>query len=150
MKTIEILVVDDNEGDILLTTEALKEWKIKNRVVILKDGEEAIQYLNKEDCFSNAITPDLVILDLNLPKVDGKEVLQFIKNHPQLHSIPVFVFSTSSHEQDVLYVEKINAKGYITKPLDFTQFMKAVCSIENLWIGILQIPQTHKLYGNTP
>ncbi len=149
MKTIEILVVDDNEGDILLTTEALKEWRIKNRVVILKDGEEAIEYLNKEGRFSNASTPDLVILDLNLPKVDGKEVLHFIKHHPQLQSVPVFVFSTSSHEQDVVFVEKINAKGYITKPLDFTQFMKAVCSIENLWISILQLPKTDQPYDNT-
>jgi len=138
MKSIHILLVEDNEGDILLTTEALEESKIINKITVLRDGEKAIGYL---DTLSYAGQfPDLVLLDVNLPKKSGHEVLLYIKNHADLKQIPVIMLTTSSADKDILAAYKNHVNCYITKPIDVDDFMKAIFKIEDFWINIVSIP----------
>jgi CheY-like chemotaxis protein len=137
MKGINILLVEDNEGDILLTTEAFEESKIVNRIVPLKDGRQAIDFfesIGKED------VPHLVLLDINLPKVSGHEVLTYIKNSEKYKSIPVIMLTTSSAERDIIQSYKNHVNCYITKPIDVSDFMKAIAKIEDFWINIVSIP----------
>jgi CheY-like chemotaxis protein len=139
-KPIEILLVEDNKGDVGLIEEVLEEAKIKNLLHVVEDGEEAMLYLRGEGKFSGSPRPDIIILDLNLPKKDGREVLGEIKEDENLHNIPVIVLTTSSAENDVLGAYGLHANAYITKPFDFDQFIKIVGSIENFWLEIVKLP----------
>jgi len=142
MKEIHILLVDDNEGDILLTREALEEAKIVNRISVAYDGMEAIRFLKKAPPFTDRDTPDLILLDINLPKMDGKEVLSIIKNDPELKRIPVIMLTTSSSEKDILTSYDNHANCYITKPVDLERFMEVVRTIEDFWISIVKLPKS--------
>ncbi len=139
-RAINILLIEDNPGDIRLTKEVLKEGKIRNELNVVMDGEQAIQYLKKTGEFSHAATPDIILLDLNLPKKDGREVLSEIKADPLLMLIPVIVLTTSSAERDILNMYSHHANCYITKPVDFNQFISVVKSIENFWLNIVILP----------
>lgn len=144
MKPVDILLVEDNEGDIILTTEALGEGKIHNKISVVKDGWEAVQYLEKKNGYENVTTPDLVLLDINLPKLNGHEVLHHIKSNPELTHIPVVMLTTSSSETDVMKSYKNHANCYITKPVDVTNFLDVIAKIENFWISIVQLPTNIK------
>jgi chemotaxis family two-component system response regulator Rcp1 len=141
MQEIHILLVDDNEGDILLTREALEEAKIINRISVAYDGMEAIQFL-RNNRSNGGGAPDLILLDINLPKMDGKEVLGIIKNDPDLKRIPVIMLTTSSSENDILASYENHANCYITKPVDLERFMDVVRTIEDFWISIVKLPKT--------
>lgn len=141
MKPIQILLVEDNEGDILLTKEALMEGKIANEVHVVRDGWEAMQYLLKEDGYENSKTPDLILLDVNLPRLDGHEVLHKIKTNADLKIIPVIMLTTSSSASDILKSYGNHANCYITKPIEIDDFMSTVAGIENFWISIVQLPK---------
>jgi len=138
MKSIHILLVEDNEGDILLTTEALEETKVINKITVIRDGKAAIDFFNvlgnKDD------RPDLVLLDINLPKKSGHEVLQFIKKSEQYSQVPVIMLTTSSAERDILSAYKHYANCYITKPIEVAEFISAIAKIQDFWINIVSIP----------
>jgi two-component system, chemotaxis family, response regulator Rcp1 len=140
-RAINILLVEDNPADVLLTQEALEESKLINCVSIVKDGEEALAYLRKEGKYKGAITPDLVLLDLNLPKKDGREVLKEIKDDPDLMVIPVVILTTSAADEDVLRTYQLHANCYIMKPVDFGQFTRVVQTIECFWFSIVKLPR---------
>ena len=140
LRPIEILLVDDNPGDIRLTQEALKESKVLNNIHIVEDGMEALEFLRKEGRFKNVITPDIVLLDLNLPKRNGREVLADIKADDCLKKIPVVILTMSRAEEDILKSYALHANCYITKPVDMDQFVKIVRSIENFWFSIVRLP----------
>lgn len=140
MKTIDILLVEDNEGDIVLTLEALNDGKIRNSISVVKDGWEAVQYLEKKGEYSDKKSPDLVLLDINLPKMNGHEVLKQIKSNPDIKHIPVIMLTTSSAEVDVISSYKNFANCYITKPVDVNSFLEVVSAIEDFWISIVQLP----------
>jgi CheY-like chemotaxis protein len=140
-KIIDILLVEDNPGDIRLTREVLKEGKISNTLNVVTDGEEALKYLMKEGEYTNALSPDLILLDLNLPKIDGRQVLEHIKNHPKLKIIPVIVLTTSEAEKDVLDMYENHANCYITKPVDFDQFISVIKTIEDFWLTLVKLPR---------
>jgi two-component system, chemotaxis family, response regulator Rcp1 len=137
---VEILLVEDNPGDVRLTIEALKEAKLVNRFNVVADGVEALEYLKGQGRFAQAARPDLVLLDLNLPRKDGREVLEEMKNDRELRSIPVVVLTTSRAEEDILRAYNLHANCYISKPVDFTQFMHVVKSIESFWLEIVKLP----------
>jgi len=139
-KSFEILLVEDNEGDVGLIEEVFEEAKIRNSLHVAKDGEEAVLYLHSEGKFSGSPRPDLIILDLNLPKKDGREVLRDIKKDENFHNIPVIILTTSTAERDILRAYELHANAYVTKPLDFNQFIKVVGSIVNFWLGIAKLP----------
>jgi CheY-like chemotaxis protein len=139
-KPIEILLVEDNPADVRLTQEALKEGKVRNNLHIARDGIEAIEFLRKVGKFSNAVRPDLILLDLNLPRKDGREVLADIKVDPDLKTIPVVVLTTSSAEADIFKIYKLHANCYITKPVDLDQFVKVVKSIDDFWLTVVRLP----------
>ena len=141
-RSIEILLVEDNPGDVRLTEEALKEGKVSNRLSVVPDGVEAIEYLRKRGDYASAATPDLVLLDLNLPRMDGREVLNEIKSDDDLKRIPVVVLTSSKAEEDILKVYNLHANCYITKPMDLNQFIKVVKSIEDFWFTIVKLPPT--------
>lgn len=143
MKSIHILLVEDNEGDILLTTEALNEGKINNTLTIARDGWEAIQLLSKQAEQGIKALPDLVLLDVNLPKMNGHEVLENIKSNDKLKHIPVIMLTTSSSEADVFKSYQNHANCYITKPVDVNNFLDVVASIEDFWISIVQLPKNN-------
>src|SRR5664280_1217985 len=133
-KPVEILLVEDNEGDVGLIEEVFEEAKIRNNLHVAEDGEEALLYLHGEGKFSGSPRPDIILLDLNLPKKGGHEVLKEIKEDENLHNIPVIVLTTSDAEKDIIGAYDLHANAYITKPLDFNQFIKVVGSIENFWL----------------
>lgn len=137
---VEILLVEDNPGDARLCHEALKESKILNNLNIAKDGQEALDYIFKTNGFENAKTPDLIILDLNLPKVNGKDVLKKIKQNERTKTIPVVILTSSKAEEDIVKTYKLYANSYITKPLDFEQFVDIVKEINQFWLGIVKLP----------
>jgi CheY-like chemotaxis protein len=139
-KRIEVLLVEDNKGDIGLIEEVFEEAKIRNKLHVAEDGEEAMLYLRGEGKFLASPRPDIILLDLNLPKKDGREVLREIKEDEKLHNIPVIVLTTSSDENDILGAYDLHANAYITKPFDFDQFIKVVGSIENFWLEIVRLP----------
>lgn len=140
MKPIHILLVEDNEGDIFLVTEALEEGKIVNKISVAKDGKEAIDFLDRKGKYQNAAMPDLILLDVNLPKKNGHEVLEYIKGQENLKQIPVIMLTTSSAEKDILLSYKNHANCFITKPVDVDSFLKVIYSIENFWINIVALP----------
>jgi chemotaxis family two-component system response regulator Rcp1 len=140
MKNIHILLVEDNEGDIVLTLEAFNEGKIKNTISVVRDGQEALDFLYKKGRHANADTPDIVLLDINLPKIDGKEVLHIVKTDPDLKSLPVIVLTTSSSEKDILEAYANSANCYITKPVALSEFMSVIRSVEDFWVSIVKLP----------
>ena len=140
IKPVEIFLVEDSQGDIDLIREVLEESKLKNTLTVAVDGEEALNYLKRKGRYANATRPDLVILDLNLPKKDGREVLAEMKSSPDLKSIPVVIMTTSREEEDILNMYNLHANCYITKPIDFMQFIKVVRSIEDFWFTIVKLP----------
>ncbi len=139
-KPIEILLVEDNAGDVRLTEEALREGKVRNNLHVARDGVEAIEFLRRQGKFAAAPRPDLVLLDLNLPRRDGREVLAEIKEDPDLRTIPVVVLTTSSAERDILRSYSLHANCYITKPVDLDQFVKVVRSIDEFWLTVVRLP----------
>jgi CheY-like chemotaxis protein len=139
-RPIKILLVEDSPGDVRLTHEALKEGKVRNELHVVGDGLEASVFLRQEGKYAHAPRPDLVLLDLNLPKKDGREVLAEIKADEQLRRIPVVILTTSQAEEDILKAYNLYANCYVTKPVDLDQFIKIVKSIEDFWLTIVKLP----------
>ena len=139
-RPIEILLVEDNPGDARLAKEALKEARVFNNLNVAKDGEEALEFLHRRGKHEHAPRPDLILLDLNLPRKDGREVLAEIKAHDSIKRIPVVVLTTSEAEEDVVKAYNLNANCYVTKPVDLDQFIKVVKSIEDFWLTIVKLP----------
>jgi CheY-like chemotaxis protein len=137
---INILLVEDNPGDVRLTVEALKEGKVHNHLSVVSDGVEALAFLRNQGPYTDAPRPDLMLLDLNLPKKDGREVLAEIKDDPNLRRIPVVVLTTSEAEADVLKSYALHANCYITKPVDLEQFVNIIGKIEDFWFSIVKLP----------
>jgi two-component system, chemotaxis family, response regulator Rcp1 len=139
-KAIEILLVEDNSGDARLATEALREAKVHNHLSWVTDGVQALAFLRREDPYTNAPRPDLILLDLNLPRKDGREVLAEIKADERLRRIPVVILTTSQAEEDILKAYHLNANCYISKPVDLDQFLKVIKSIKDFWLTIVKLP----------
>lgn len=142
VKSIHILLVEDNAGDILLTTEALEEGKITNKISVVKDGDEAINFLIKKGSYSATESPDLILLDINLPRKNGHEVLEYVRGSDAFKQIPVIMLTTPSSESDIIYSYRNFANCYITKPVDVNDCMEAVTKIEDFWINIVKLPRT--------
>jgi two-component system, chemotaxis family, response regulator Rcp1 len=138
---IEVLLVEDSPGDVRLTQEAFKDAKVHINLHVASDGEEAMAFLNRAGKHSNAPRPDLILLDLNLPKKDGREVLGEIKESPTLKSIPVVILTTSASETDILQSYQFHANCYIAKPVDLEGFLKVVRSIDNFWLSVVKLPR---------
>ena len=139
-RPIEILLVEDNAGDVRLIKEALEENKFLNNLHLARDGVEAMELLHKEGKYVNAVRPDLILLDLNLPKKDGREVLAEVKVDEDLKRIPVVIMTISKAEEDILKTYNLHANCYITKPIDLDQFIKVVKSVESFWLAIVELP----------
>jgi len=139
MKTLNILFVEDNEGDILLTTEAFEESKIINIIKVLRNGKKVVDFFENLNDIDEI--PDLILLDINLPKMSGHEVLKYIKDHEKYKQIPVIMLTTSSAEKDILQSYKNHVNCYITKPIDINEFVQAIIKIEDFWINIVSIPK---------
>ena len=144
VRPVQILLVEDNPGDVGLTIEALKEATVLNKLTVVKDGIEALSLLRRQGQHAHAARPDLILLDLNLPKKDGRDVLAEIKADDNLKRIPVIILTTSQNEQDVVKSYNLHANCYITKPLDLDQFIKVVKSIEDFWLKIVVLPKNGK------
>jgi chemotaxis family two-component system response regulator Rcp1 len=140
-RAIEILLVEDNPGDVRLIQEALRDGKVWNNPHVVTDGEAALDFVYRRGPFTEAPRPDMVLLDLNLPKKDGREVLAVIKSDPDLKRIPVVVLTTSKEEEDVLRAYNLAANCYVTKPVEFDEFMKVIRAIEDFWLTIVALPQ---------
>ena len=136
----DFLLVEDNPGDVRLTQEALKSHKVQNNLHVVTDGEEAMAFLRKQGKYKDAPRPDIILLDLNLPKKDGREVLAEIKSDPALKTIPVVIITSSEAEQDVIKSYNLNANCYVTKPVNLDQFIKVVQSINDFWLTIVKLP----------
>ncbi len=141
VRPIELLLVEDSQPDVRLTQEALREAKVKNRLWVVEDGVEALAFLRKEPPYADAPRPDLILLDLNLPRMDGRQVLEAIKADASLKCIPVVILTTSKSEEDVLRAYQLHANCYITKPVDFNRFMEVVRTIEDFWLTIVRLPE---------
>ena len=137
---IVVLLVEDDPGDVLMTREAFEDYKVRNELHVVNDGAEAMAFLRQEDTFTEAPRPDLVLLDLNLPRMDGREVLQAIKSDPDLASIPVVVLTTSEAEEDVLRSYSLHANAYVTKPVDFERFIEVVRQIDDFFVTVVRLP----------
>ncbi len=137
---IDILLVEDDPGDVLMTREAFEHHKIRNPLHVATDGVEALEFLNREGRFEQAPRPGLILLDLNLPRKDGREVLDEIKRTPELRSIPVVVLTTSEAEEDILRSYDLHANAYVTKPVDFDTFAEVVRKIDDFWVSLVQLP----------
>ena len=140
IKPIEILLVEDNPGDARLTEEALKEGKVLNNLHVARDGFEALAFLKREEPFAEAPRPDIILLDLNMPRMDGRELLGRIKNEPDLKRIPIVVLTTSKAEEDIIRSYDLHANCYVTKPVDLDQFIKVVQSIKDFWFTVVKLP----------
>ena len=138
--SIDILLVEDNQADVRLTEEALNDAKLLNSLNVVEDGEAALDYLYQRGKYSTAERPDLVLLDLNLPKKDGREVLAIIKSDDKLKSIPVVILTTSSSEADILRSYKLQANCYVTKPVDFARFTEIIRTISDFWLTAVSLP----------
>lgn len=139
-RPIEILLVEDNHIDVKFTKEALKEGKVSNRLHVVRDGEEALDYLFQRGEHQDAVRPDIILLDLNLPKIDGREILAKIKSESHLKRIPVVVLTTSKADEDILSSYDLNVNCYITKPVDMYQFIEVVKAIDNFWFSVVTLP----------
>jgi len=140
VQPIEVLLVEDDAGDELMTREAFEDNKIRNSLHVVRDGEEALDFLYRRGSHIDAVRPDLVLLDLNLPKYDGRQVLERIKGDPDLATIPVVVLTTSSAEEDIVRSYKLHANAYVTKPVDLDQFIKAVRQIDDFFVSVVRLP----------
>jgi two-component system, chemotaxis family, response regulator Rcp1 len=140
LETICILLVEDNPGDVRLTKEALKDAKVLNEVFVASDGVEAMQFLHKEGKFPDVPLPDLILLDLNLPRKDGREVLAEIKKDPALKRIPVVILTTSKTDEDIIKTYDLHANAYVTKPVDLNRFIEIMHSLEEFWFTIVKLP----------
>ncbi len=141
---IEILLVEDSPGDARLAMEALKEAKVLNHISVVPDGVEAMAFLRRKDGYGDVPRPDLILLDLNLPKKDGREVLAEVKADPSLQHIPVVILTTSQAEQDIMRSYRLHANCYITKPVDLDQFLEVIKSVENFWLTVVKLPTGEK------
>ncbi len=141
MAPIDILLVEDNPGDVNLTVEALEDTQIANRLHVVNDGEAALSFLHREGEYEQVPRPALILLDLNLPKKGGREVLAEIKSNPRLRRIPVVILTTSSADEDILRAYDLHANCYITKPVDFKQFFRTVHAIEDFWLTVVKLPE---------
>jgi len=137
---IEVLLVEDDPGDVLMTREAFEEHKLRNRLSVVSDGDEALAYLRQEGVYSDAPRPDLILLDLNLPRRDGRDVLSEIKSDPELRSIPVVVLTTSQADEDILRSYQLHANAYVTKPVDFERFVTVVRQIDEFFVSVVKLP----------
>jgi len=140
VEPINILLIEDSPGDIRLVQEALKEGKLHNRLFIVRDGVEGLDFLLRRNQYQEAVRPDLILLDLNMPKKDGREVLAEIKQHEDLRRIPVVILTTSTSEADILKTYNLHANCYIVKPLNLDEFIRVVRSIESFWLSIVKLP----------
>jgi chemotaxis family two-component system response regulator Rcp1 len=141
MAAFEILLVEDSPGDVRLTREALKDGKMHINLHVASDGIEAMAFLNREKEYSDVPRPDLILLDLNLPRKDGRQVLEEIKANPALMTIPIVILTTSASEEDVLRSYRLHANCYISKPVDLDGFLKVIKSIDNFWLSIVKLPR---------
>lgn len=139
-RPIEVLLVEDDQGDILLTREAFELNKVRNRLHVVNDGEQAMAFLRQEDGYADVPRPDLVLLDLNLPRMSGLEVLAEVKADAALRTIPVVVLTTSEAEEDILHSYRLHANAYVTKPVDFEQFIRVVRQIDNFFVTVVKLP----------
>lgn len=139
-RPVEILLVEDSPSDTELTVEAFRESRLNNRLHHVEDGVEALEFLRRQKSFANSPRPDLILLDLNLPRKDGRELLAELKTDPDLQTIPVVVLTTSKADQDVLQAYQLQANCYITKPVDFEQFVRIVREIERFWLEVVTLP----------
>jgi chemotaxis family two-component system response regulator Rcp1 len=137
---VRILLVEDNPGDVRLTIEALKEGKVNNELILAKDGEEALDCLYQRGKFTNCLKPDVILLDLNLPKVDGREVLNIVKADVDLRLIPIIILTTSKSEEDIWKAYNLHANCYITKPIDMDEFLRVIRLTEQFWLTIVRLP----------
>ncbi|MDG4794114.1 response regulator [Micromonospora sp. WMMD1082] len=137
---IEVLLIEDDPGDVLMTQEAFDEHKVRNRLNVVSDGTEALAYLRGEGQYADAVLPDLILLDLNLPRRDGREVLAEIKKDEQLCRIPVVVLTTSQADEDILRSYQLHANAYVTKPVDFEQFIAVVRQIDEFFVSVVKLP----------
>jgi CheY-like chemotaxis protein len=143
VSAIEVLLIEDDPGDVLMTREAFENHRVGNNLIVVSDGAEAIAYLRREDPFADAVRPDLVLLDLNLPRRDGREVLAEIKGDQDLHQIPVVILTTSQSEEDILSSYQLHANAYVTKPADFDRFVAVVRQIDDFFVGVVKLPPRH-------
>ena len=139
-RQIEVLLVEDDPGDVLMTKEAFEDYKVSNHLHVVTDGTEAMDFLRRQGEHTAAPRPDLVLLDLNLPRMDGREVLQAIKSDPELASIPVVILTTSEAEEDVLRSYSLHANAYVTKPVDFERFIQVVRQIDEFFVTVVRLP----------
>ncbi|MEV0165448.1 response regulator [Nonomuraea fuscirosea] len=139
-RPIEVLLVEDDQGDILLTREAFDLNKVRNRLNVVNDGEQAMAYLRREGDYAGAPRPDLVLLDLNLPRMSGMEVLEEVKADAELRTIPVVILTTSEAEEDILLSYRLHANAYVSKPVDFEQFIRVVRQIDNFFVTVVKLP----------
>jgi CheY-like chemotaxis protein len=139
-QVIDVLLVEDDPGDVLMTREAFEDNKVANRLSVVSDGVSALEFLRKEGQYAQAPTPDLILLDLNLPRMDGREVLQALKNDDELRRIPVVVLTTSEAEEDVLRSYSLHANAYVTKPVDFDRFIDVVRQIDEFFVSVVRLP----------
>jgi chemotaxis family two-component system response regulator Rcp1 len=139
-RPVELLLIEDNSGDILLTKEAFEEIEFHENLSVVTDGEMALDFLYKQGRYEKAPSPDLIILDLNIPRIDGRELLAKIKTDPKLKCIPVLVLSTSKSEKDIKHCYELQANCYLIKPIDFEHFIEIVTFIRDFWLGIVKIP----------
>ena len=141
LNVINVLLVEDDPGDVLMTQEAFQEHKVRNRLTVVSDGAEALSYLRREGAYAGAVRPDLILLDLNLPRRDGREVLAEIKKDEDLGRIPVVVLTTSSADEDILRSYRLHANAYVTKPVDFERFISAVKQIDDFFVSLVKLPR---------
>lgn len=139
---VEILLVEDNPGDVRLTREALKEGKVRNNLTVVDDGVKALALLRREGEFEGAPRPDLILLDLNLPRMSGREVLAQVKSDPELRTIPIVILTSSQAEKDIVKAYELSVNCYVSKPVDLDQFVTVVKSIEDFWFSIVRLPPT--------
>jgi CheY-like chemotaxis protein len=140
-REIQVLLVEDDPGDVLMTREAFEDYKLRNTLHVVNDGEQAMAFLRQEGEYADLPRPDLVLLDLNLPRMDGREVLSAIKSDPELASIPVVVLTTSEAEDDVLRSYSLHANAYVTKPVDFERFINVVRQIDDFFVSVVRLPR---------
>lgn len=139
----EILLVEDNPGDVFLTQEAFREGEFEHRLSVAEDGEQAMHFLRREGIYRNAPRPDLILMDLNLPKKDGRELLAEVKSDPALRHIPVIVLTMSEADQDIARAYKLHANCYLTKPIQMDDFLKMIRSVEDFWLSVVRLPNNH-------
>ncbi|GAA4631389.1 response regulator [Actinoallomurus vinaceus] len=142
IRPIEVLLVEDDPGDVVLTKEAFADNKVNNTLSIVSDGEEAMRFLRREDDYADAPRPDLVLLDLNLPRMDGRQVLEAIKADDTLRTIPVVVLTTSEAEEDIVRSYRLHANAYVTKPVDLDQFIRVVRQIDDFFVSVVKLPRS--------